>query len=77
MICFHNGSSVFIILCILYRTLRCVVRACENLSVFIHIMMTKRKCIFSDGVKSKYPFIKCVNENVLPCLVYYQVSRLF
>jgi hypothetical protein len=63
LICFHNGSSVCIILCILCRPLRCVVRACENLSLFIHIVMAEHKCSINDNVKSEYPFFKGVNEN--------------
>jgi hypothetical protein len=43
---------------------RYVLRACENLSVFIHIMMAKCKCSISGSIKSQYPFIKGVNENV-------------
>jgi hypothetical protein len=41
-----------------------VVKACENLSVYIHIVMAKCKCSINDSIKSEYPFIKCVNENV-------------
>jgi hypothetical protein len=63
LICFHNGSSVCIIVCILFRPLRCVMRACENLSAFIRIVMAKRKCSINDCIKSEYPFIKGVNEN--------------
>jgi hypothetical protein len=83
LICFHNGSSVCIILCILCRPLRCVVKACENLSVYIHtsIVIAKRKCSINDSIKSEYPFIKGVNENVRiynVLLIFYQffiVSR--
>jgi hypothetical protein len=39
------------------------VRACENVLVFIHIMMAKHKCNINDTIKSEYPFIKGVNEN--------------
>jgi hypothetical protein len=53
-----------IILCILCRPLSCVVRACENVSAFVHIVRAKRKCSINDGIKSEYPFIKAVNENV-------------
>jgi hypothetical protein len=63
LICFHNGSSVCIILCVLCRPSRSVVRVCENLSVFIHIVMAKRKLSINDCVRSEYPFIKGVNEN--------------
>jgi hypothetical protein len=63
LICFHSGSSVCIILCILCRPLRCAVKACENLSVFIPIMMAKCKCSTNDSFKGEYPFIKSVNEN--------------
>jgi hypothetical protein len=76
LICFHNGSSVCIILCILCRPLRCVVRACENLSVFIHMVMAERKC----SIKSEYPFIKGVNENAectLSCPDFYHMFRVF
>jgi hypothetical protein len=62
LIIFHNGSSVFIIPCILYRPLRCVVRACENLLVFIHIVTEKRKCIINDSIKTEYLFIKSVTR---------------
>jgi hypothetical protein len=64
LICFYNGSSICIILCIICRLLSFVVTACENLSVFIHIMMTKRKWNINYSIKSEYPFIKSVNENV-------------
>jgi hypothetical protein len=64
LICFHNGSSVCIILCILCRLLRCVVRACENVSVFLHVVMAKRKCSINGSIKSEYPFTQGVNENV-------------
>jgi hypothetical protein len=63
LICFHNGSSVCIILCILCWPLHCVVIACENLSVFIHIVMVKCKCSINDSIKNKYPFTNDVNEN--------------
>jgi hypothetical protein len=63
LICFHNGSSVCIILCILRRPLRCVVIACENLSVFIRIVMATRQVSINDSIKSEYPFIKVMNEN--------------
>jgi hypothetical protein len=64
LICFHKGSSVCIILFILCRPLRCVVAVYENLSVFIHMVMTKRKCSINDTIKTEYPFIKSVNVNV-------------
>jgi hypothetical protein len=64
LICFHNGSSVCIIPCILCRPLRCVVRACENVSVSIHIVMAEREYSINDSIKSQYPFINGVNENV-------------
>jgi hypothetical protein len=64
LICCHTGSSSCIILCILCRPLRYVVRVCENLSVFIHIVMAKCKCSINYGIKSEYSFIKGVNENV-------------
>jgi hypothetical protein len=40
-------------------------RACENLSVFIHILivLAKCKCSINDSIKSEYPFIKGVNVN--------------
>jgi hypothetical protein len=63
LIFFHNGSSVCIILCILCRLLCCVVTACENLSVVIHIVMAKCKCSINDSIKSEYLFIKGANEN--------------
>jgi hypothetical protein len=63
LIWFHNGSSVCIILCILFRPLRCVVRACQNLPVFINIVMAKRKCSINGSIKSEYPFIKYMNED--------------
>jgi hypothetical protein len=40
------------------------VRACENLLVFIHVVMTKHNCSINDSIKSEYPFIKGVNEIV-------------
>jgi hypothetical protein len=64
LICFHNGSSVCSIPCIHCRPLRCVETACKNLSVFVHIVMAKRKCSINDSIKSEYPFINGVNENV-------------
>jgi hypothetical protein len=63
LICFHNRSSVCIILCILCRPLHCVVTACENLLLFMHIVMAKCKCSINDSIKSEYPFIIGVNEN--------------
>jgi hypothetical protein len=45
------------------------VRACENLSVIIHIVIAKRKCSCNDSIKSEYPFIKGVNENA-ECALY-------
>jgi hypothetical protein len=50
LIYIHNGSSVCLILCILCRQLRCVVTACENLSVFIYTVMAKSKCNINDGI---------------------------
>jgi hypothetical protein len=38
-------------------------RACENLSVFFHIVMAKRKCRINESIKSEYLFIKGLNEN--------------
>jgi hypothetical protein len=63
LIFIHNGSSICIILCILFRPLPCVLRTCENLSVFIHIVTARRKCSINDSIKSEYQFIKAVNEN--------------
>jgi hypothetical protein len=63
LICFHNGYSVCIILCIPCRPLCCVVTVCENLSVSIHIATAKRKCSINDYIKSEYLFIKGMNEN--------------
>jgi hypothetical protein len=63
LICFHNGNYVCIILCILCRPLCCVVTAYENLSVFTHIVMEKRKFSINDSIKCIYPFIKGVNEH--------------
>jgi hypothetical protein len=63
LICFHNGSSICIILCNICQPLHCVVEACENLSVFTHIVNAKLKCSINDSIKSKYPYIKCVNED--------------
>jgi hypothetical protein len=63
LIFLYNRSYIFIIFCILCRPLRCVVIACENLSVFIHTVKPNRKCSINDSIKSEYPFIKDVNEN--------------
>jgi hypothetical protein len=63
LICFHNGGSVRIILCILCQLLHCVVTACENLSVFIHVVIAKHKCSINDSIKSEHLFIKGVIEN--------------
>jgi hypothetical protein len=68
LICFHNRSFVCIILCILCGPLRCIVRACKNVFVFNHMVMAKCKCSINDSIKSKYPFIKGVNEN-LECML--------
>jgi hypothetical protein len=64
LIYFHDGSSICIILCILCQPLQCVVRASDNLSVFIHIVMAKRECSINVSIKSECPFSKGVNENV-------------
>jgi hypothetical protein len=48
LICFRNGSSVCIIIC---QSLCCAVIA-------------KRNCNINDSIKSEYPYIKSVNENV-------------
>jgi hypothetical protein len=61
---FHNGNSVCTILCIVCLPLRCVMRAFENLSVFIHVVMAKCKCSINESFNSEYTFIKGVNENV-------------
>jgi hypothetical protein len=39
------------------------VRAGENLLVFIHIVMAKRKCSINDSIKREYLFIKGINES--------------
>jgi hypothetical protein len=57
LICFHNGSSVCIFLCILCRQLRCVVRACESLSGFINIVMAKRKSSIRVPFLTKYQVV--------------------
>jgi hypothetical protein len=41
-----------------------VTLCCENLAVFFHIVMAKRKSSINDSIKSEYSFIRGVNENV-------------
>jgi hypothetical protein len=60
LICFHNGSSVCSIPC---RPLRCVERVCVNVSGYIHVVMTRRKCSINDSIKGEYSFIKSLNDN--------------
>jgi hypothetical protein len=46
LIFFHDGSSISIIVCILFRRVGCVVGACENLSGFIRISDGKTQVFY-------------------------------
>jgi hypothetical protein len=55
--CFRNGVP-FVSFCAV-----CVVTACDNLPVYIHIVLAESKCSITDSIKSEYPFVNGVNEN--------------
>jgi hypothetical protein len=58
LICFHNGSSVCIILCILCGPLGCVVSACENISVFIHIVIENVSAVLMTILRANIRLLK-------------------